>query len=53
MNFKERGLTVGDVLLFLIIILISYFAFKSTSDNDKKSLNFNNQTIALETFRNS
>ncbi len=37
MNFKERGITVGDLLIILIIMLTTTILFK-TSNKDKKSL---------------
>tara|TARA_B100000242_G_C42962370_1_gene446368 strand:+ start:218 stop:391 length:174 start_codon:yes stop_codon:yes gene_type:complete len=37
MNFKERGITVGDLLIIFIIILTTTILFK-TSNKDKKSL---------------
>ena len=51
MNLKERGITVGDLLIILIIILTSTLILK-TSNNDKKTsltisfqenVNINNQ----------
>ena len=41
MNLKERGITVGDLLIILIIIT-SITLIKSFS-NDKKTLNYSNQ----------
>ena len=37
MNLKERGVTVGDLLIILIIIISSIFIFKSVKDNDKQT----------------
>ena len=42
MNFKERGVTVGD-LLILLIIITSTILFKSFSKEKKTSLNYINQ----------
>ena len=42
MNFKERGITVGD-LLILLIIITSTILFKSFSKEKKTSLNYINQ----------
>ena len=42
MNFKERGITVGDLLIILIII-ITYILIKSFSKDNKKTLNYSNQ----------
>ena len=47
MNFKERGITVGDLLIFIIIVLIGVFCIsKIRNENSQKSIsNFliNNQ----------
>ena len=42
MNFKERGITVGDLLIILIIILITTILVKSFNKNKKTTL-YNNQ----------
>ena len=39
MNLKERGITVGDLLIILIIIITSTILIKSFS-KDKKTTNF-------------
>ena len=43
MNLKERGITVGDLLIIFIIIIISTILIKSFSKNKKTSLNYINQ----------
>jgi len=43
MNFKERGITVGDLLIILIIIITSIILIKSFSKDNKKTLNYSNQ----------
>ena len=43
MNLKERGITVGDLLIILIIIIISTILIKSFSKNKKTTLNYINQ----------
>ena len=43
MNLKERGITVGDLLIIIIIITISTILFKSFSKDKKTTLNFINQ----------
>ncbi len=42
MNLKERGITVGD-LLIIIIIITSTIVIKSISKNKKTTLNYSNQ----------
>ena len=43
MNFKERGITVGDLLIILIIIITSTILIKSISKDKKTTFNFINQ----------
>ena len=43
MNLKERGFTVGDLLIILIIIITSTILIKSFSKNKKTTLNYSNQ----------
>ena len=43
MNLKERGITVGDLLIILIIIITSTILIKTTSKDKKTSLNYSNQ----------
>ena len=42
MNLKERGITVGD-LLIIIIIIISTILIKSISKDKKTTFNYSNQ----------
>ena len=43
MNLKERGITVGDLLIILIIIITSTILIKSFSKDKKTTLNYTNQ----------
>ena len=43
MNFKERGITVGDILITLIIIITSTILIKSFTKDKKTTLNYSNQ----------
>jgi len=43
MNLKERGITVGDLLIILIIIITSTILIKSFSKDKKSTLNFSNE----------
>ena len=43
MNLKERGITVGDLLIVLIIIITSTILIKSFSKDKKTTLNYINQ----------
>ena len=42
MNLKERGITVGDLLILLIIIITSTILIKSFSKDKKTTLNYSN-----------
>jgi len=43
MNLKERGITVGDLLIILIIIISSTILIKSFSKDKNTALNYSNQ----------
>ena len=43
MNFKERGITIGDLLIILIIIVSTSLLFKTFNKDKKTTLNLNNQ----------
>ena len=43
MNLKERGITVGDLLIILIIIIISTILIKSFGNDKKTTFNYSNQ----------
>ena len=43
MNLKERGITVGDLLIILIIIITSTILIKSFSKDKKTTLNYSNE----------
>ena len=43
MNLKERGITVGDLVILLIIIITSTILIKSLSKDKKTTLNYSNQ----------
>ena len=43
MNLNERGITVGDLLIILIIIITSTILIKSISKDKKATLNYSNQ----------
>ena len=42
MNLKERGITVGDLLIILIIIITSTILIKSFSKDKKTTHNYRN-----------
>ena len=43
MNLKERGITVGDLVIILIIIITSTILIKSFSKDKKTTLNHSKQ----------
>ena len=43
MNLRERGITVGDLLIILILIITSTIVIKSFNNDKKNTLNYNNQ----------
>ena len=43
MNLKERGITVGDLLIILIIIITSTILIKSFSKDKKTTFVYSNQ----------
>ena len=43
MNLKDRGITVGDLLIILIVIIASTILIKSLSKDKKTTLNYSNE----------
>ena len=43
MNLKERGITVGDLLIILIVVITSTILIKSFSKDKKTTFNYSNQ----------
>ena len=43
MNLKERGITIGDLLIIFIIIITSTILIKSFSKDKKTTFNYRNQ----------
>jgi hypothetical protein len=43
MNLKERGITVGDLLIILIIIITSTILIKSFGKDKKTTFNYSHQ----------
>ena len=49
MNLKERGITVGDLLIILIIIIASTILVKSISKDKKTTLiNCNQESVSYK-----
>ena len=51
MNLKERGVTVGDLLIILIIIITSTVLIKSFSKDKKTTHNYSNQEQVQVTYK--
>ena len=47
MNLKDRGITVGDLLIILLIIITSTILIKTFSKEKKTTLNYSNQEEVL------
>jgi len=45
MNLKDRGITVGDLLIILIIILITTIFYKTFSKDKKTTLSHNSHEL--------
>ena len=43
MNLKERGITIGDLLITLIIIIFAFILVKTFNKDRKTSFNLSNQ----------
>ena len=43
MNLKERGITVGDLLIVFIILITSTILIKSFGKDKKTTFNYSNQ----------
>ena len=43
MNIKERGVTVGDLIIISILIITSTILIKSFSKDKKTTFNYSNQ----------
>ena len=43
MNFKERGITVGDLILLIIVILTTLLTVKNFKTDKKTTLHIDNQ----------
>ena len=51
MNLRERGITVGDLLIILIIIFSTNFIIKKYMQQDESSLNnLKTEIISLKSF---
>ena len=47
MNLKERGLTVGDLVILFIIIIATIFIVKNINKESQSSFYINHQEIKL------
>ena len=52
MNLKERGITVGDLVIITIIIFTTIILVKSFNKDKKTTLNLSNQeSISFERYQ--
>ena len=47
MNLRERGITVGDLLIILIVIISAFFIVKQLKNDKKSSLLFPSKVISI------
>ena len=51
MNFKERGITIGDLILLFIITLTTLLVVKSFKTDKKPTLNnYSQEQLSFTTF---
>ena len=52
MNLKQRGLTVGDLLVILIFVISTIFIIDKVKDSDNQAafIKGQNQTLAAEKY---
>ena len=48
MNFKERGLTVGDLTILLIVILFSFFIINKIKDSKSQKQTTNIYQLEIQ-----
>lgn len=53
MNLKERGITVGDLLILLIIILTTTILVKSFNKDKKTTFNHDKYSYSKSLYLNS
>ena len=49
MGFKEKGITIGDLLILIIIVIISTFLIKKINSDSKKTAQ---NTLNIEILSN-
>ena len=53
MNFKERGLTVGDLLLIVIFIISTVFIINKFRDGDRQTSNYMSPNEITTSIKNN
>ena len=53
MNLKERGLTVGDLLLIVIFIITTVFIINKFRDGDKQTYNYMSPNVITTSIKNN
>ena len=51
MNFKERGVTIGDLTILLIIVLFSFFIINKTKDSKNQKQISNIYQLEIQKYK--
>ena len=51
MNLKERGITVGDLLIILLIIVTTILVAKKFDNKKETAFNLNTQEVTYKNIR--
>ena len=51
MNFKERGLTVGDLTILLIVVLFSFFIINKTKESKNQKQISNLYQLEIQKYK--
>ena len=51
MNFKERGLTVGDLTILLIVVLFSFFIINKTKESKNQKQISNIYQLEIQKYK--
>ena len=51
MNFKERGVTIGDLTILLIVVLFSFFIINKTKDSKNQKQISNLYQLEIQKYK--
>ena len=51
MNFKERGVTVGDLTILLIVVLFSFFIINKTKESKNQKQISNLYQLEIQKYK--